>query len=818
MKLPYSWLQELVPALPPLAELEPLLASLGLPLEGTEEVPAPPEGVLLVSVTRATPIGGTQLTRLELDTGRNGPKAIASGAPNAVSLQPGTMLALVTPGTRLGDTEYGVRSLQGVESWGMAASAKELSLGESAAGLMLFPAGTAAPGTPMHSLWAADTVLDIEVTPNRADALCALGVARDLAAALDTPLVQPPAGPAAHGAGEIEVSLPTLGSVIQGDPTQKIRLGSDYFVARTVNGLQNGPSPLWLQRRLLLCGSRSVSAVVDVSNYVMFELGQPTALYDRRDVLNDRILVGRGLPTGEVVTDLLGQTHTVTDQDVLILDGRETGVSSVAGAFAQTGPQPNPGVLGIAGIVGAAHGAVQPDTHDVVIEAAHFDAVLLRRTSTRLGLKTDAVFRYERGTDPTLPPRAADRIAGLLAELGGSLHPGATVAGKPALPADLSLDADYARRLLGMQIATGEMGSLLTRLGCTVQAAGEHLTVTPPPWRIDMNVPEDLIEEVARLHGYANLPETLPTLRVHPDNAGAERQSRERRELKRAVSGLGFQEVVTYTFTSDEEAAQARSERPNVRLKNPLTAERTGLRTALYPSLLRAAASQPAGTERLLLFEVGHIFPHSGESERLGLLLRGPLAPDTYRAGVAGGYPAFRGLLEALAGTLGAGLEIRQLRGADVPAALHPGMAGEVVWNGVAAGWLGAVHPEIADQFGLKGETYLLEVALPLPGRPWAFHDPSRAPAAWRDLAIIAPASVGYGQMATLLRAQAGPLLKSLEPFDVYAGAPIPEGQHSVAVRLTFRAERTLSDAEVDPVMERLITAIRAQGWSIREK
>ena len=828
MKLPYSWLKELVPALPPLPELEPLLASLGLPLEGSEAVPAPPPGVLLVSVTAATPIPGTQLTRLDLDTGGSGPRTIASGAPNAVGLPAGTMLALVTPGTKLGDTEYGVRSLQGVESWGMAASAKELGLGESAAGLMLFPAGTAAPGTPMNTLWPSDTVLDIEVTPNRADALSALGLARDLAAALDTALVPPPAGPTAHGNGEIVVHLPTIGTVIDGDPAEQIRLGCDYFVARTVSGIRNGPSPLWLQRRLLLCGARSVSSIVDVSNYVMLELGQPTALYDRRDVLNDKILVGRGLPTGEVVTDLLGGQHTVSDQDVLILDGRETGVADVADLFSQTapqttGPQPNPGVLGIAGIMGATHGAVRADTTDVVIEAAHFDAVLLRRTSTRLGLRTDAAYRYERGTDPTLPPRAADRIAGLLGELGGTMHGGATVAGEPRLPAALHLDADYARALLGMDIPTPQMEGLLTRLGCTVSVSvnggsGETLEVMPPPWRIDLNVPEDLIEEVARLHGYAALPETLPTLGIHPDNAGAGAGSRARRELKRALVGLGLQEVVTYTFTSDEEAALARSERPSVRLRNPLSTERTGLRTALYPSLLRAAASQATGTERLLLFEVGHVFPAAGESERLGLLLRGPLAQANHAPGVAGGYPAFRGLLEALARTLGAGLEIRQLRGADVPACLHPGIAGEVIWNGEAAGWLGALHPQVAEATGLKGDTYLLEAALPLPGRPWAFRDPSRAPAAWRDLAVILPLAVGYGQLATLLRAQAGPLLESLDPFDVYAGPPIPEGQHSIAARLTFRGERTLSDAEVDPLMDALMAAVRAQGWAIREK
>jgi phenylalanyl-tRNA synthetase beta chain len=823
MKLPYSWLKELVPQLPPVNELEPIFASLGTPLEGTEEVLAPPAGVLLVAVIQAAPIQGTQLTRLDLDTGANGPKTIASGAPNAVGLPVGTMLALVTPGTTLGGMEYGIRTLQGVESWGMAASSKELGLGESAAGLMLFPAGTAKPGTPMNTLWDSDTVLDTEVTPNRADVLSALGLARDLAAALELELVQPPAGPAATGKGEIEVSLPPKGLSIERDPSQKVWYGCDNFVARTVSGIQNGPSPLWLQRRLSLCGSRTVNTIVDISNYVMFELGQPTALYDRRDVLNDRILVGFGLRQGEQITDLMGGEHTVGAEDLLIMDGREVGVPSVTEAFASSGEvQEGKSVLGIAGIMGAAHGSVRADTSNVVIESAHFDAVLLRRTSTRLGLKTDAVFRYERGTDPLLPARAANRIAGLLGELGGTVHPGATQVGEPVLPSPIVLDAAYARRLLGMEISTPEMVGFLTRLGCTVEQHGEALSVTPPSWRIDMQVPEDLIEEVARLHGYAALPETLPSLQVHADNLGQGDASRGGRELKRVVAGLGFQEVVTYTFTSDEEAEQAHTERPNVRLRNPMTAERTGMRTALYPSLLRAAAShQVAGAgkgERLLMFEVGHIFPAAGETERLGLLMRGPLAPAGWQPGVAGGYAAFAGLITALAGELGAGVEVRQLRSEAVPAALHPGVAGELLWNGVPVGWLGALHPEIAAAFGLKGDTYLLEAALPLPGRSWAFHDPSRAPAAWRDLAVIAPQSVSYAEVAELLKTQAGPLLESTQPFDVYVGDSIEAGQRSVAVRLTFRGEKTLTDAEVDPLMARLMDSVRAQGWSIREK
>ncbi|AWN22756.1 phenylalanine--tRNA ligase subunit beta [Deinococcus irradiatisoli] len=818
MKLPYSWLKELVPQLPPVDTLEATFAQLGLPLEGIEASPPPPEGVLMVTVTEASPMPGTQLTKLSLDVGQHGSRTIASGAPNAVGMPAGTMLALVIPGTRLGETEYGVRMLQGVESWGMAASAKELGIGESSAGLLAFPAGTAAPGTPMRELWTDDQVLDIEVTPNRADALSALGVARDVAAFLKLDLKAPSPGLPASGAGQIEVTLPPRGVTLERDPTRKLRFGCDHFSARTVSGVPNGPAPLWMQRRLTLCGMRPIDLIVDASNYVMLELGQPTALYDRRDVTNDRLLVSFGLRQGERVRDLLGGEHEVGPEDLLILDGRERGVPSVAEAFqsAQT-VQEDGGVLGIAGIMGGDHGHVRADTSDVVIESAHFDPVLLRRTAGRLGLKTDAVYRYERGVDPLLSPRGANRVAELLVQCGGVAEAGLTSVGTPEVPAEIQVTAGQVRGLLGMDIAAEEMADILTRLGAQVRRDGDALSVTPPSWRVDMVVWQDLAEEVARLHGYAELPETLPTLQVHPDNHGAGAASAARRSLKGALMGLGAQEVVTYTFTSDAEAELARSEAPSVKLQNPLTADRTGLRTALYPSLLKAAQNRPKG-ERTLLFELGRVFPASGEAERLGLLLRGPLAPGQIQPGIAGSFPAFKGLVEALAANQGASFEVRQLRGEAVPPALHPGIAGEVVWNGQAVGWLGALHPEIAQNVGLKGDTYLLEVSLPLPSAEWTFRDPSRAPAAWRDLAITAPQDVSYGEVAALLKQEAGPLLESVEPFDVYVGEQIPEGQRSVAVRLTFRGEKTLNDSEVDPIMERLIAAVRTAGWDIRDK
>lgn len=818
MKLPYSWLKELVPQLPPVNALEPVFAQLGLPLEGVQLVSPPPAGVLLVTVLESGPIEGSKLSRIRFDTGSGGERVIASGAPNATELPAGAMLALVSPGTELGGQTYGVRRLQGVESWGMAASFKELGLGDNNSGLAVFPAGTAPNGTPLRELWPDDAVLDIEVTPNRADALSALGVARDLAAFLRLELVPPPLAPASEGEGELRVTLPARSIVLERDPAKTLRFGCDVYAAKAVSSVNNGPAPLWMQRRLTLCGLRTRDLLVDTSNYVMLELGQPNALYDRRDVTHDHIIVGFGMPRGEEVADLLGGVHQVGPEDLLILDGhdRAAEIPSVAQAFAtpQNAPAaPDSGVLGIAGIVGGARGQVRKDTRDVVIETAHFDSVLLRRTANRLGLKTDAVYRFERGVDPLLPQRSAERIAELLRREGGHPERGITVVGSPALSPDIALTGQQVRDLLGMDISTEEMRDSLQRLGAGVQQRGDELRVTPPSWRVDMTIWQDVAEEVARLHGLEDMPETLPHVQPHPANRGSGEGSVATRQLKSALSGLGFQEVVTYTFSSDAEAQKARSEALSVKLQNPMSEARTGLRSALYPSLLRAAA---AFSGRALLFEVGHVFPSSGEKEHLGLLMRGDLAPRDYQAGVAGGYRAFRGLLETFAAAQGATLAIEQLR-EDIPAALHPGIAGAVIWNGRRVGWLGALHPAVAAEFSLKGDTFLLEVTLPLPSKAWHFSDPSRAPAALRDLAVVAPSSVSYGEIMAVLTPAGSPLLESVEPFDVYTGEQVGAGQRSVAVRLTYRSDRTLTDEEIDRAFQAQIDAVRARGWDIRD-
>jgi len=811
MLLPLSWLQELIPQLERTlipSELEPTFARMGLPLEGITHVPGIPQGVLFGTVTSCTPIPDTHLFALEVNIGLES-HSIVTGAPNS---RAGVGVAVVPPGVTLKGVTLGVRQMQGIESWGMAASPAELGVGEYSGGLLLLPLETAAPGADLSSLWPADSVLDIEVTPNRADVLSALGVARDLAAFLKLELKPPSQGVQPEGKGNFPLELAS--DVLEWK-------GCTHFAFRRTVIAENGPAPLWIQRRLLLCGSRPISFAVDISNYVMLELGQPNALYDGADVKGFVTTYARA---GETVVGLDGKTHTLGLEDLVIHNE-------------------NGAVVSIAGILGAQYGSIQDSSREILIEAARWNPVALRLTARRAGLKTDAVYRFERGVDPLLPRWACNRLLELL---GGQIDLLYSEVGEAwdLEPKTIVLDTDYCRRLLGMDVADAEMVSILERLGCEVafrppltrgglesealegvpeglrsMDSPGQLEVKPPSWRVDMAIPEDLIEEVGRLHGFDELPETLPHFLEHPDNIGADTYTRHLSHIKNTLAGLGFSEVVNYSFTSQGEAENARAPKPTLELRNPLTAERTHMRTALYPSLLNSARVNSFDSS-LLLFELGRIFPESGELERLGLLMRGPLAPvgAQYARPLEGGFYTFKGLLESFAATLGGELEFQQFAAGSAPAHLHPGISGVVLWNGLEKGVVGALHPAVAQKWGLKGETYLLELNLPLLAQEWAFADPSRQPAALRDLAIIAPNSRSYGDLETLLRLEGGPLLEGVEVFDVYAGAPITAGFRSVAVRLIYRSsERTLTDEEVSAEFNRLRDRVRAEGLSIRE-
>jgi phenylalanyl-tRNA synthetase beta chain len=756
-----------------------LLDGLGLSVERVTHLPAPPADVIVAEITAVTPVETSDhLLLAEVETG-SGRVRVVTGAPNTVV---GLRTALAPPGATLPAVGLSVevRELAGVRSEGMLCSPRELGLFDYGGGLLVL--GDDAPvGATLAELWPAETVIELELTPNRADAFSLLGVARDLAAKLSVPFVHPAAG-LEPGDAALDDGL----RVDIDDPG-----GCSRFVLRRIDGLTVAPSPLWLQRRLAALGLRPRNNLVDVTNYVTFELGQPTHAYDLDDLPEGRLVVRRAR-AGETLSALNEAELTFSPADLLITTARS----------GDTVP------VGVAGVIGGLHHSVKAGTRSVALEAAHFDPVAVRKTAKRLGLTTDAHTRFERGVDPELPPVAAARVAALTAELGGgTVHPGVTAVGVRAAPKEITFRPSQVAFLTTLEVPLAAQRAYLEALGCAVAPQGEdRWQVTAPSWRFDLGLEADLVEEVARLCGYEHIGESVPALEFVPEG-----RDTTHRALRGLLVGFGFQETLTYTLSSDEELARAAAPAASVRLANPPSRERSVLRTALYPGLLGAARTNRGAP--LALFEVGRVFAGE-EAERLGLLLRGTYAGGGWLPPLEVDFYVFKGVLERLAATLGVSLTLSPQR---FPT-LHPGVSAAVLWDGLEVGFAGRLHPGVAAAFEL-GETYLAELQLPLPGRAVGFQEFSRQPFAERDLAVVAPAGVSYAQLAALAQRAAGDKLVSVAPFDVYEGAPIPAGQRSVALRLRFRDDaRALRDDEVDAFMENVITALAREGYDIRDR
>jgi phenylalanyl-tRNA synthetase beta chain len=784
-----NYLLEALDALPVAAEgaaeaasvskLVGLLDGLGLSVERVAQLPAAPEGVIVVEVVAFTPVERSDhLLLAEVETG-SGRVGVVTGAPNTAV---GLRTALAQPGATLPAVglEVGVRELAGVRSEGVLCSPRELGLFDYSGGLLVL--GDDAPvGAALAELWPAETVIELELTPNRADAFSLLGVARDLAAKLGVPFIHPAADPHPGDAALDD------GLEVRIDDSE----GCSRFVLRRIDELIVAPSPLWLQRRLAALGLRPRNNLVDVTNYVTFELGQPTHAYDLGELPEGRLVVRRA-HEGETLSALSEAELTFSAADLLI--------TTPHGAHGTP--------VGVAGVIGGLHHSVKPETRSVALEAAHFDPVSVRKTAKRLGLATDAHTRFERGVDPDLPPLAAARVASLMAELGGgTVHPGATKVGGSVAPEVIAFRPSQVAFLTTLEVPTSQQRAYLEALGCTVEAQAEdRWQVTAPSWRFDLSLEADLVEEVARLHGYEHIGESVPALEFVPEG-----RDTTHRGLRGLLVGFGLQETLTYTFSSDEELARAAAPAASVRLSSPPSQERSVLRTALYPGLLSAARTNRGAS--LALFEVGRVFAGE-ETERLGLLLRGAYAGGGWLTPLEVDFYVFKGVLERLAATLGVTLTLLPR---SFPM-LHPGVSAAVFWDGLEVGFAGRLHPGVAAAFELD-ESYVAELQLPLPARAVGFQEFSRQPFAERDLAIIAPAVIPYSQLEALVRRAAGDKLVAAAPFDVYEGHPIPAGARSVALRLRFRDDaRALRDDEVDGFMENVITALAQAGYAIRDR
>ena len=810
MRAPLSWLREYVdlPGDVTTADLAHRLTALGLKLEAHEAPGHDIEGPLVVgrvlSFDDEPQKNGKVIRWCRVDVGpdhndADGGRGIVCGAHN---FDEGDLVVVSLPGSVLpGPFPISARKTYGHVSDGMICSTKELGTGEDHGGILVLDPridGDAKPGDDaVELLHLRDEVIEFEVNPDRAYALSLRGIARDAALAYGVPFHDPAARdvPTPDDAGyPVRVEAPE---------------GCPVFATRTVTGFDPGaPSPRWLARRVQLAGMRPISLAVDVTNYVMLELGQPIHGYDG-DKLSGPIVVRRAKP-GERLTTLDDVDRALDTEDLLITDDR--------------------GAIGLAGVMGGQETELGDDTSHIVVEAAHFDPVSTSRTARRHKLPSEASKRFERGVDPLLPAYAADRVVELLVTHGGgTVVEGTTYVGAPPEGRRIVVDAALPAAVTGVDIPAEAVPDHLRAVGCAVAGDGTTLTVSPPSWRPDLNDPYDLVEEVARVVGYDQVPSVLP---VAPAGRGLSREQRLRRRAGLTLAGAGYVEVLTYPFVGDKDwaalgLAPDDARRRAVRIANPLSEEEPFLRTTLVPGLLRTLARNVGrGNGDVALFEHAPVYlpGDAGPAPILGvdrkpsheewqrLLAAVPdqpmhaavvLAGDREQAGWWGRGRAatWADALEAvrrLAQSLGTDVDVRSTTSAP----WHPGRCAEILLDGVVVGLGGELHPTVCKAYGVPERTALAEVdldALVRSAEPIARAPRfSTYPVAKEDVALVVAAGVAAGDVARTLREGAGELLESLRLFDVYTGEQIGEGKKSLAFAMRLRAaDRTLTDADV---------------------
>ncbi|MEO3814653.1 phenylalanine--tRNA ligase subunit beta [Sphaerisporangium sp. B11E5] len=821
MKFPLSWLREYVD-LPAVTahEVAERLTAAGLKLESIESVGYEIKNVVVGEVLSVEELTGFKkpIRYCSLEVGEAAPRWVICGATNFAV---GDRVPVALPGAVLpGGFEVGSRKTYGHVSDGMICSARELGIGDDHDGIMILPPDTHLGADVVELLGLRDDVIELEVTPDRGYALSIRGVARETAIAFGVPWrdpadVEPPSFDEESHPAAID------------DPT-----ACDRFVLRTVSGLDPAAeTPMWMQVRLVRAGMRPVSLAVDVTNYLMIELGQPLHAFDRSRL--DGPIVVRRAREGETLETLDHVVRELHPEDILITDS--------------SGP------ISMAGTMGGLATEISAGSTDLVIEAAHFSASGTARMSRRHNLVSEASRRFERGVDRELPLYASWRAVQMLVAFGGATaEPGVTHAAVEAEPPSITIPSDHPDRVAGVTYGRDVVVRRLEQVGCTVVSAGsapapaeavpadllepaapgraEALTVTPPSWRPDLTDPNDLAEEVIRLEGYAHLPSVLPKA---PAGAGLTAEQRLRRQVSRALAAAGYVETLAYPFmgTRDLDALHLPGDDPRrrvTRLANPLSEDEPYMRTTLLPGLLKTLVRNVGrGFPDVALFESGLVFrPEPGapaaapvlgvdrrptDEELAGItaaLPRQPLrvavvlAGERDRSGWWGaGRPAsWADAVEAartVAREAGLQLTVR----ADQHEPWHPGRCAALYVGETLAGHAGELHPRVVEAFGLPPRTAAMELELTvleavLPG-PVDAVPVSAYPVATQDVALVVPAEVPVAGVEAALREGAGELLESIRLFDVYTGAQVGEGRKSLAYTLRFRApDRTLTVEE----------------------
>lgn len=801
MKISLSWLSEYTPVTLGAAELAERLTLAGLAVDAVVDRYDFLEAVRVGRITDVRP--HPQADRLSLcrvDSGR-GVLSVVCGAPN---VRPGLLAPLALPGAVLPDErriEAGV--IRGERSEGMLCSAAELGLGSDAERIMELEGRLPVGAALNRALGLSDPVLEIDLTPNRADCLSVFGIAREVAAIQKTRLMRPETR-----VKDFDDRITSVTSVAIEAPDHCPR-----YVARVLENVAVGPSPFWLQDRLLSVGLRPINNIVDVTNFVMLECGQPLHAFDLERLAEQRIVV-RTAHAGERFVTLDHRERALDPEMLMICDGAKP--------------------VAIAGVMGGLNSEIHGATTRVLIESACFDPVSVRRTSKKLGLTTDASRRFERGVDPAGTVAAADRAAALMAEVAGAAIVGGRIDAhpRPWAPKPIRLSLRRTARLLGRRVNRRQAMHVLRSIDFQVRetADKDELLVTAPSWRVDVSRPEDLMEEVARLSGFEGIPTTYPSLPV------GSRPKAARVELRRRIAdllcGLGFAEVITYSFIGAGDVDRLRlpssdRRRRTVAVLNPLAEDQAVMRSSLLPGLfeaLRFNLSQQ--NRRVKIFEIGKTFIQKNtadlpeEPEMVAALWSGARsAPSWHGKEVPCDFYDLKGSLEALLAALRCEETRFTALAPEECTATRPGRTARILAGERELGLIGEVHPLVAAAWDLKQPAFVFELDL---GRleqriaetAYRLRLP-KFPAVYRDITVIVDARCEYEEIRRFIEGLGVTLLESVHLFDVFTGDPIPAGKRSLSFRMVYRSpDKTLEEADVHALHQsitgRIVEAFRA--------
>jgi len=782
MKVSYKWLKELVDFSFPPDELAERLTNLGLEVKEIEPFGRLKKVVVGKIVSIQNHPNADRLKVVRVDTGGE-TIPLVCGAPN---IKEGILVPIALEGAVIhGGIKVGKVKIRGVESLGMICSEDELGLGEDRSGIMILPSHLRLGANLSEALGLDDFVLDFEITSNRADCLSVIGIAREISALTGNTL-RPPSCRV-----EREESTETLPEI------QIMDLNScPYYSACLIRGVKVEPSPLWLRQRLLLMGGKPINNVVDVTNYVMWETGQPLHPFDYSSIVGQKIIIRRA-KRNEVLITLDGVQRELNENMLVIADAKRA--------------------IALAGIMGGEDTQVQERTQDVLLESAYFDPISIRRTSMRLNLTTEASYRFERGVNPSGVKEALNRASFLLQKITSVKLEGEIIErGKlPERKNQVFLRPSRVNRILGGGISASRMRRILEGLQFKVKENKDGWEISIPSFRKDIEREIDLIEEIARFYGYNRLRVSLPSLGDEEEREDVEETVGER--ARQILKGLGFYEVIGLSLVSEDFFKKASlSVEKGIRIRNPLSNQQRILKTHLFPYLLEVVSyNLNQGIEECRIFELGNIYKRKDDSFQEVLSLTGLVLEKNFD------FFSIKGIVEAL--LEGLSVEEVEFVSSDFPY-LSPKQRAAIRKDGINLGVLGRVSDEIAKNYKLSFPPYLFEfkfsLLVSLSNSRKKFKPLPRFPSVRRDLALVVKEEIAGETVKRAILECGAKVLEKVEFFDLYRGESVPQGYKSLAYSLIFRApDRTLKDEEVDKVQQNIIKLLREKlGARLRAK